>query len=201
MSAQRISILGTESAGKTVFLAALTHALSSATSYPRITAGNVLTKRYTAGIMDALETGNWPKSTDAGLRQDLRWHWHDRDHDAHGLQTFDCAGQDFRAIFESESDTDLTEHQRALKNEFFQSNLVLLLFNFQKALDIHKVPGTNSKRIDVEEVPAIAIRKLRAAPSVPCYLLTFDRREDTIKLPWAERLSWSVEDGVTVFGC
>jgi hypothetical protein len=42
----------------------------------------------------------------------------------------------------------------------------------------------------------------RAAPTAPCYLLIFDRREDSVKLPWAERLTWNVvEDGVTVIGC
>jgi formylglycine-generating enzyme required for sulfatase activity len=185
MSSQRISILGTESVGKTVFLAALTHALSSTANYPRITAANILTKRYTAGIMDALEIGRWPPSTVVGLRQDLRWHWHDRDHDPHELQTFDCAGQDFRAIFESEADTDLSPQQLALKKAIFQSDLVLLLFNFQKALDIHNIPATHSKRIDIEEVPAISIRKLRAAEvTVYAVFTQADRYRQRIAAEW-----------------
>jgi hypothetical protein len=135
--------------------------------------------------MDALEVGEWPPSTAAGIRQNLRWLWHDRDQDTHDLQTFDCAGQDFRTIFESDSDADLNAHQLALKKEIFKSDLVLLLFNFQKALDIHNVPGTNSKRIDIEEVPAISIRKLRAAGVVVYAVFTqADRYHQRISTEW-----------------
>jgi formylglycine-generating enzyme required for sulfatase activity/GTPase SAR1 family protein len=190
MSTQRISILGTESSGKTVLLGALTHALSSTANYPHITAENVLTKRYTAGIMDALETGKWPASTATGVRQNLRWLWHDRDHDTHDLHTFDCAGQDFRAIFESDTtDADtaggLNAQQLALREAFFSSNLVLLLFNFQDALDIYKKPGKNQARIEVEYAPAAAIRRLHAAGITVYIVFTqADRYRARIATDW-----------------
>jgi formylglycine-generating enzyme required for sulfatase activity len=187
MSTQRIRILGTQSSGKTVLLGALTHRLASAVSYPRITGENIATLRYTAGIMDALESGNWPASTAVGLRQDLRWLWRDSDHDAHELLTFDCAGQDFRAIFETEADDDegLSAQQLALREAFFSSDLVLLLFNFQDALDIYQKHGKNQARIEVEVAPAIAIRRLRAAGITVYIILTqADRYRERIAQEW-----------------
>jgi hypothetical protein len=37
--------------------------------------------------------------------------------------------------------------------------------------------------------------------SAPSYLIIFDRRAEGKKLPWDERLTWSVENGITVVGC
>ncbi|MDR0910550.1 MAG: PD-(D/E)XK nuclease domain-containing protein [Spirochaetaceae bacterium] len=37
--------------------------------------------------------------------------------------------------------------------------------------------------------------------NAPCYLLIFDRRDASKKAPWDERLSWNIEDGITVVGC
>ncbi|GHU39657.1 hypothetical protein FACS1894190_05280 [Spirochaetia bacterium] len=37
--------------------------------------------------------------------------------------------------------------------------------------------------------------------SAPSYLVIFDRRSEGKKLPWDERLTWTVEDGITVAGC
>ncbi|MDR3228612.1 MAG: hypothetical protein LBT53_04280 [Puniceicoccales bacterium] len=238
MPAQRIRILGTQSSGKTVLLAALTHRLSSTVVSPRITSENIATHRYTAGVMDALENGNWPPSTAVGLRQELRWLWHDADNDAHELLTFDCAGQDFRAIFEAEADTNnaqqpalhksqdddeadaqtdgdfgalqfvlrgipaqrpisisnpvsisnnngLNAQQLALREAFFSSDLVLLLFNFQEALDIYGKPGKNQARIEVEIAPAIAIRRLRAAGITVYIILTqADRYRERVEREW-----------------
>jgi hypothetical protein len=36
-------------------------------------------------------------------------------------------------------------------------------------------------------------------PSVPCYLLIFDRRND--KPAWPDRLKWINAEGLTVLGC
>ncbi|MDR1881045.1 MAG: PD-(D/E)XK nuclease domain-containing protein [Tannerellaceae bacterium] len=35
----------------------------------------------------------------------------------------------------------------------------------------------------------------------PAYLILFDRRDKTKQKPWDERITWSVEDNVTVIGC
>jgi hypothetical protein len=39
------------------------------------------------------------------------------------------------------------------------------------------------------------------APDASAYLVIFDRREKTKEKPWEERLTWAVEDGITVVGC
>jgi hypothetical protein len=36
---------------------------------------------------------------------------------------------------------------------------------------------------------------------VPAYLVIFDRRDDTKKTPWDERISWSSENNVIIVGC
>jgi hypothetical protein len=38
-------------------------------------------------------------------------------------------------------------------------------------------------------------------PQAPAYLLLFDRRDKAKQKPWEERISWTIEDGVTVVGC
>ncbi|MDR3312399.1 MAG: PD-(D/E)XK nuclease domain-containing protein [Spirochaetaceae bacterium] len=37
--------------------------------------------------------------------------------------------------------------------------------------------------------------------NAPAYLVIFDRRDDTKKAPWDERITWEHIDGVTVLGC
>jgi len=37
--------------------------------------------------------------------------------------------------------------------------------------------------------------------AAPAYLVIFDRRPEEKKTPWEQRLTWAVEDGITVVGC
>jgi hypothetical protein len=39
------------------------------------------------------------------------------------------------------------------------------------------------------------------APDASAYLIIFDRRIKTKEKPWEERLSWTIENGITVVGC
>jgi hypothetical protein len=39
------------------------------------------------------------------------------------------------------------------------------------------------------------------APDAPAYLVIFDRRDDTKKAPWDERITWEQESGITIVGC
>jgi len=41
----------------------------------------------------------------------------------------------------------------------------------------------------------------KIAPDSPAYLVIFDRRSETKKKPWEERLSWCEENGIIVIGC
>jgi len=36
---------------------------------------------------------------------------------------------------------------------------------------------------------------------IPAYLVIFDRRPETVKKPWDERISWEYDEGVAVLGC
>ncbi|MDR2673573.1 MAG: DUF805 domain-containing protein [Opitutaceae bacterium] len=185
MASQRIAIVGTESTGKTVLITALAQRMSSVTGWPRLVAQNSLTRRYTAQIMDELETGAWPKSTDAGMRKNLGWLWHDKNREAHEFRTFDCAGQDFRAIYEAESDAELNEQQQTLRDEIESSDLILLLLNISRAFDIHNQPGTNRERHDLSFAPAAALRRLRAQGIVTYVLFTqADRFAERVNAIW-----------------
>jgi hypothetical protein len=39
------------------------------------------------------------------------------------------------------------------------------------------------------------------SPDCPAYLVIFDRRLEAKQTPWEQRLTWAVEDGITVVGC
>jgi formylglycine-generating enzyme required for sulfatase activity len=191
----KVSIVGTEGTGKTVFLAVLANALTSGKSLPRITGENMRTRRYTAEVMDDLENGKWPPSTPVNVKRELKWCWYDRDGNSHELGTFDCAGQDFRAIFEAESDDVLSDKQRALQNEFHNCDLILLLLNLQDALDIYQKPGRSLARIDIEYAPSAAVRKLREAGITLYAVFTqSDRYDERIRREWNGNYSEALRD-------
>ena len=194
-SSQKIAIVGTEGTGRNVFLAVLANALSSAIHFPRITGENMTTRRYTAEVMDELESGQWPASTPPSVKRELKWRWYDRDGDPHSLGTFDCAGEDFRAIFEAEHETELNDYQRALKAEFRACDLVLLLLNLQDALDIYQKPGKGLARIDIEYAPSAAVRQLRKDGITLYAIFTqADRYEERIQREWNGDYSNALRD-------
>jgi len=43
--------------------------------------------------------------------------------------------------------------------------------------------------------------RIKDHEKIPCYLIIFDRRSEDKKLPWEERITWNVEDGITIVGC
>ena len=194
-TSQKIAIVGTQGTGKTVFLAVLANALSSARHFPRITGENMTTRRYTAEVMDILESGQWPALTRQDVKRELKWLWYDRDGDPHSLGTFDCAGEDFRAIFEAEHETELNDYQRALKAEFRACDLVLLLLNLQDALDIYQKPGKGLARIDIEYAPSAAVRQLRKDGITLYAIFTqADRYEERIQREWNGDYSNALRD-------
>lgn len=52
-----------------------------------------------------------------------------------------------------------------------------------------------------EGIEQILSYRDKICKEVPCYLLIFDRRSEGKKLPWEERITWNIEDEVTVVGC
>jgi GTPase SAR1 family protein len=194
MSAQHISIVGAKGTGKTVFLAALTHALANTTEYPRIEA-HPSVKSYTAGIMDMLQQGIWPPSTKVGEGINLAWEWYDKKRNKHELRTFDCAGQDFSAIFDTASETDLSDAQLELKEKFFDSDLILLLFNLREALELHGKIGKNVERLNLSWAPACALRKLKEE-GVSAYVLftQADRYEERLREEWGNDIAKALSE-------
>jgi hypothetical protein len=55
----------------------------------------------------------------------------------------------------------------------------------------------------VKEEGLKQIKKYRdsVAPQAPSYLLIFDRRTESKKASWEERISWTDTDGIAVLGC
>jgi hypothetical protein len=66
-----------------------------------------------------------------------------------------------------------------------------------KLIHSHDSPAT-VKEEGLEQIQRYRDKFDKKAPS---YLLIFDRRPSAKKLSWDERISWKVEDGVTVIGC
>ncbi|MDR3228230.1 MAG: hypothetical protein LBT53_02285 [Puniceicoccales bacterium] len=210
MPSLRFCILGTPAAGKTVFLAVLSHVLSTRLQFPRITSMQKSAYGFVADIVDQLENGEWPDPTHTGQLKNFTWLWHDApglsEIDAHQFLTFDCAGEDFAAIFEDDAatqnaDASLSPHQKQLKAKIFDCDLVLLLVNFQTALDLYDTAkrawkpftinkkgervATLRRRLEIEEAPANAIRQLRAKGITAYVIFTQeDRYHDAIQTHW-----------------
>ncbi|MDR1498412.1 MAG: DUF805 domain-containing protein [Puniceicoccales bacterium] len=160
---KKISIVGAEGSGKSVFISALYQYMDPAKPAPNLFPGSSFTAYYTAGVWDELQRGQWPKSTNTGVIEDLKWTWKDTLQNEHQLQMLDCAGQDFRQVFEAEDDNELSDRQKILKQEFFSSDLVIVLLNLQKALDIYTLPAQKKIQTEMQFAPASALCKLKDA--------------------------------------
>ncbi|MDR1817371.1 MAG: SUMF1/EgtB/PvdO family nonheme iron enzyme [Puniceicoccales bacterium] len=192
MSHKRISIVGTEGAGKTAFIGALAKALEGA-GLPRISCPNARMQRYTTGIYDQLDSGNWPASTAVGTSQNLLWNWHSANGGTHEVRTFDCSGQDFRDIFEGRA--ELNDAQKTLREEFLASDLVLLLYNFSTVLDIHKVRAKNVQRVELSWAPADAVRQLReGGVTVHAIFTQADRYRERVENEWGGDFRTALRD-------
>ncbi|MDR1148734.1 MAG: PD-(D/E)XK nuclease domain-containing protein, partial [Spirochaetaceae bacterium] len=66
-----------------------------------------------------------------------------------------------------------------------------------KLLRAHDSP----EEILAEGLAQISRYRDRIAPQAPAYLFIFDRRPETRKKPWDERISWKMEGTVRVVGC
>jgi hypothetical protein len=43
--------------------------------------------------------------------------------------------------------------------------------------------------------------RMKDEEKIPCYLVIFDRRSESKKATWEERIKWNIEGDVTVAGC
>jgi hypothetical protein len=69
-------------------------------------------------------------------------------------------------------------------------------------IEIKLIYSYNSPaEIREEGLEQIARYRDKIDAAAPAYLVIFDRRPETKEQPWEERLSWEVENGITVIGC
>jgi hypothetical protein len=153
----KIAIIGTEGAGKTVFLSVLAmRCRSPASGQAWLEWKTSETQRYVAHAWDTLQNQDWPPSTPTGTFRRLEWMLHTSDGKSHSLRVFDPAGQDIRAIFES-AESDLTNNQKELKQILNDADVVLFLVNLREVID-----APTQRQKDEIEIP------LKLAVEVVC---------------------------------
>lgn len=133
----KICIVGTEGAGKTVFLSVFAMRYQDAnTGHPWMDFKNRETARYVAGVWGTLANQEWPPSTPPGDFPKLEWGLHtagETDHEEHNITVLDAPGQDIRAIFDSDPDS-LNANQRELQRRLDEADVLLLLVNLAEAI-------------------------------------------------------------------
>jgi len=144
----KIAIIGTEGAGKTVFLSVLAmRCRSPASGQAWLEWKTKETQDHVAHAWDTLQNQDWPPSTPTGTFRRLEWTLHTSDGKSHSLRVFDPAGQDIRAIFES-AEPDLTKSQKELREALNEADVVLFLVNLREVID-----APTQRRKDQVEIP------------------------------------------------
>jgi len=133
----KICIVGTEGAGKTVFLSVFAMRYQDARpDHPWMEFKNRKTARYVAGVWGTLANSEWPPSTPPGDFSKLEWSLHtagETDQEEHNITVLDAPGQDIRAIFDSDPDS-LNANQRELQRRLEEADVLLLLINLVEAI-------------------------------------------------------------------
>ena len=168
---KQIAVIGTEGAGKTVFLSVL------AMRHRTPEAGRVWleyknreTQQRVTETWDILARQDWPPSTPAGTLSRLEWGFHTPDGTEHAVRICDPAGQDFRRIFEVEDGAaPLLPIQQQLSRMLDTAHVVLLLVNLREVID-----APSHAEIDNIEIPLkLALdRILRRSGSSAAIVLT-----------------------------
>ncbi|AHF94926.1 hypothetical protein OPIT5_29965 [Opitutaceae bacterium TAV5] len=153
----QICIIGTEGAGKTVFISVFaTRHQEMTPGFPWMAYKNRETARYVAQNWSILaDQQDWPPSTPAGTLPSLEWELHTPDGVEHTMKVQDAPGQDIRAIFDSPPE-DLNEKQTELLRTIRESDILLFLINPGEAIRA----ATAIERADVEIPIAMALRNV-----------------------------------------
>ncbi len=133
----KICIVGTEGAGKTIFLSVFAMRYQDAnTEHPWMEFKNRETARYVAEVWGTLASQEWPPSTPPGDFTKLEWSLHTAvktDQKEHNITVLDAPGQDIRAIFDSDPDS-LNANQRELQRRLEEADILLVLVNLVEAI-------------------------------------------------------------------
>lgn len=133
----KICIVGTEGAGKTVFLSVFATRYQAASSgHPWMDFKNRKTARYVAEVWGTLANQEWPHSTPPGDFPKLEWGLHttsEAGQEEHNITVLDAPGQDIRAIFDSDPES-LNANQQELQRRLEEADVLLLLVNLVEAI-------------------------------------------------------------------
>jgi len=72
---------------------------------------------------------------------------------------------------------------------------------FRDKQTFEKVKTQGIKQIISYRDTLSSSQRIQDGEKIPCYLIIFDRRSEDKKLPWEQRITWNIEDGVTIIGC
>jgi hypothetical protein len=62
-------------------------------------------------------------------------------------------------------------------------------------------PYNSQAEIREEGLEQITRYRDKTDTTAPAYLVIFDRRPETKEKSWDQRLSWEIQNGITVIGC
>jgi GTPase SAR1 family protein len=94
----KIFVMGSEGAGKTVFVTMLSRYISQSDCGLTFEPADYETSRYIVGVQQVLGNGEWPPSTLVGQSFVLRWNFSRRGKAGHEFAIYDAAGQDLRML-------------------------------------------------------------------------------------------------------
>lgn len=174
----QIAIIGTEGAGKTVFLSTLAMRYRvRVAGRPWLEVRNAETQRHVTRAWDALKRQDWPPSTPAGTLSQLEWRLHTSSGEPHAVSVCDPAGQDFRALFDST--TPPTAIQQRLRLLLDTANVVLFLVNLRDVID-----SNEQAQVDDVEIPIkLALDAIvRRGASAALVLTQYDMLTDRLRL-------------------
>lgn len=185
-----IALVGTESSGKTVLVAALARQYHTADARFFLEPKNAATLKYTTNILQLLDDSDWPPATAPGTTTELSWTVHD--HSAgtkHDLRLLDPSGADVRALFGVDrpgTTDDLPAPVRHLADFGKSADSVLLLANLGDFVG----EGDGQRRAENEWVLKHAMSSLGSSGKARRFGLVFTQ----VDLYQGERLrhrSWS----------
>jgi len=130
----RIFIIGPEGAGKTVFLAMLSHYVATQRKDLILEPIDYASAEYVTRAQQALHLGEWPPSTRQGELRLLRWNFGTSAASLSEMQMLDSAGQDLRQILLEDETFRLTPGQQTIRQMMDQSDFFIYLLDLGSLL-------------------------------------------------------------------
>lgn len=125
----KIFVIGPEGAGKTVFLAMLSHHMAKVSSEVVFEPVDYESTQYVASALDLLECQKWPKSNPQGEVRVLRWRFGRKGKSPHQINLFDYSGQDMRSVLLEEEPEKLQGRAKELRKEIDDSDMLIYLLD------------------------------------------------------------------------